>query len=94
MTIEVEAKKFYDDGSGREASAPVQDWIDVGVLGEPAEGSKIDRVLALEKKKITGASARFEFIVDEAPSKAGIDPLNKLIDRNPEDNVKSVETVQ
>ena len=94
VTIEVEAKKFYDDGSGRETSAPVQDWIDVGVLGEPAKGSKIDRVLALEKKKITGATARFEFIVDEAPSKAGIDPLNKLIDRNPEDNVKSVETVQ
>jgi len=26
--------------------------------------------------------------VNEKPSKAGIDPLNKLIERNPEDNTK------
>jgi hypothetical protein len=27
------------------------------------------------------------FIVDEKPTFAGIDPYNKLIDRNPEDNL-------
>jgi len=26
--------------------------------------------------------------VNEEPDKAGIDPLNKLIDRNPDDNVR------
>jgi hypothetical protein len=30
-------------------------------------------------------------IVDKQPAQAGIDPLNKLIDRNPEDNVVKVE---
>ena len=30
-------------------------------------------------------------MVDKLPTKAGIDPLNKLIDRNPEDNVVKVE---
>ena len=29
--------------------------------------------------------------VDKPPVKAGIDPLNKLIDRKPRDNVKSVD---
>jgi hypothetical protein len=29
-------------------------------------------------------------VVSEKPLKAGIDPMNKLIDRNPKDNTKSV----
>jgi hypothetical protein len=29
-------------------------------------------------------------VVDEEPKKAGIDPFNKLIDRNPDDNIVSV----
>jgi ABC-2 type transport system permease protein len=32
----------------------------------------------------------FEIVVGEKPVKAGIDPFNKLIDRNPKDNVKSL----
>jgi hypothetical protein len=32
------------------------------------------------------------FTVDQLPAKAGIDPANKLIDRNPDDNVMKVES--
>jgi hypothetical protein len=28
------------------------------------------------------------FVVNEEPDKAGFDPLNKMIDRNPDDNVR------
>jgi hypothetical protein len=38
----------------------------------------------------TTAPAVIEIIVGEKPVKAGIDPFNKLIDRNPKDNVKSL----
>jgi hypothetical protein len=31
--------------------------------------------------------SQFELVVDAEPRRAGIDPFNKLIDRNPEDNV-------
>ena len=34
-----------------------------------------------------------EVIVDEEPHEAGIDPYNKLIDRNPEDNVTRVTSL-
>jgi hypothetical protein len=30
-------------------------------------------------------------VTDVVPAKAGIDPLNKLIDRDPDDNVVKVE---
>jgi len=32
-----------------------------------------------------------EFVVDTKPTLVGIDPYNKLIDRNPDDNLIAVE---
>ena len=58
----------------------------MGVFGED------DKVLYLEKHRMDGdgAISVIEVIVDEEPHEAGIDPYNKLIDRNPEDNVTRV----
>ncbi len=39
---------------------------------------------------MTGADTVIEVVVDEAPLKAGIDPFNKLVDRNPENNTVDV----
>ena len=88
VTMKVSARKFRSDGRGRETSVPLDDWIDVGVLG----GEKGKDVLKVEKRRITAPEMSFEMVVDREPKKAGIDPLNKLIDRNPEDNVKDVES--
>jgi ABC-2 type transport system permease protein len=84
VRVTVESKKFIADGAGNETAIPVDEWIDIGVLAKGIKDE--DRVLALEKKHLTAPRATFELIVTEKPSKAGIDPLNKLIDRNPEDN--------
>ena len=32
----------------------------------------------------------FEMVVDQEPKKAGVDPFNKLIDRDPDDNLVAV----
>ena len=88
VTFDVEAKKFRADGKGKETETTLSDWIDVGVLGKK-EKNGADRILALEKKQIRSGKMKFEFVVDEQPEKAGIDPLNKMIDRNPDDNTKS-----
>jgi aminopeptidase N len=89
VKVKVEAKKLHSDGMGKETESPLDDWIDVGVLGEKGEQGE-HKVLALEKKRITSASNEFEFVVREEPVKAGIDPLHKLIDRNPDDNTKEL----
>jgi hypothetical protein len=52
---------------------------------------KDGKVLALERKKIDAPESRFTLTVDAEPAKAGIDPLNKLIDRMPDDNLTQVE---
>ena len=45
----------------------------------------------MHKEWITQETGTFEVVVDEKPTFAGIDPYNKLIDRNPSDNLIEVE---
>jgi hypothetical protein len=45
----------------------------------------------MEKQWFKTDSSTVTFVVDEKPTFAGIDPYNKLIDRNPEDNLIAVE---
>jgi hypothetical protein len=47
--------------------------------------------LNLHKDWITQEMGTFEFVVDEKPTFAGIDPYNELIDRDPADNLIEVE---
>jgi ABC-2 type transport system permease protein len=86
----VETKKLRADGSGNEKPVAIDDWVDVGVLAAGPTRKSDDKVLTLEKRHITAEKNTFEFVVNEKPSKAGIDPLNKLIDRNPDDNTKKI----
>jgi ABC-2 type transport system permease protein len=81
----VESKKFRADGRGQEHEIPVNDWIDIGVLDS---GGKY---LYLERKKIERARNDFTLTVDRVAAKAGIDPLDKMIDRNPDDHVIAVK---
>jgi len=47
--------------------------------------------LWIEKKKIARGETTFTATVAGKPARAGIDPLNKLIDRRPKDNTVAVE---
>jgi ABC-2 type transport system permease protein len=85
VNLEVEARKLRADGKGEEHSIPINDWIDIGVLD--AQGN----YLYLQKQKIEKELTNLTLVVDKLPAKAGIDPINKLIDRNPDDNVVNVE---
>ncbi len=93
--LEAEALKYRADSLGNESAIPLRDWIDVGVFGETEAGK--DTLLYLQRHHITGLGANdgpvpvtLDIIVDQKPTKAGIDPINKLIDRNPDDNTKAV----
>jgi len=47
------------------------------------------RILHFHKRDASD-DATITFVVDQKPTRAGIDPYNKLIDRNPEDNMIDV----
>ena len=87
VTLTVQAKKLKSDGNGNETAMPLNDFIDIGVFS----GKKDHELpLYLEKKKITAEKQTFEIVVDQLPTRAGIDPLNKLIDRISDDNMIDV----
>jgi ABC-2 type transport system permease protein len=83
VSMEVEAQKFRSDGMGVETEIGIDDWIDIGVVGDEA-------VLYMKKRHIADRTTRIEVVVDDVPVRAGIDPYNKLIDRNSGDNVRKV----
>jgi ABC-2 type transport system permease protein len=83
--LSVETKKFRADNRGQERAIPVDDWMDIGVLD--GDG----KYLYLQKRRITGEKTDITVTVDKVPAQAGIDPVDKLIDRNPDDNVVAVK---
>ncbi|NAS31052.1 aminopeptidase [Flavobacteriaceae bacterium R38] len=85
IDIAVSAKKFEADSLGLSKEIAVKDWIDIGVYGKDEKGK--DKLLYLKKHKISKPKMNFRIEVDALPEKVGIDPINKLIDRNPEDNI-------
>jgi hypothetical protein len=95
VTVNIEAAKFYADGEGRQEEAPLDLPIDIGIFSEDlddvTEGD--DHVIYFEKHPIRSGAGTLTFVVDERPSHVGIDPYNKLIDRNSDDNVKAVEEI-
>ena len=92
VTFTVEAKKVYSDSTGVQTKAKLNDWLEIGILGEDElSGEKIEIPILLEKVFITDSVTTFTYNVKQKPVKAGIDPMNKFIDRVIDDNIVRVE---
>jgi hypothetical protein len=87
VRLEVQARKVQGDGNGVETPMPLSDYIDIGVF----KGLKDEeQPLYMRREKITQERQTFTIVVNERPTRAGIDPYNKLIDRIPDDNMIDV----
>lgn len=91
VSIDVKAHKFEADGEGLETEVALNGLFDIAVLGEKQGEDEVPEVIYLKKHKITGNAETISLIVDKPPSSVGIDPFNKMIDRNPDDNVMKVD---
>jgi ABC-2 type transport system permease protein len=91
LSLEVDCKKASADSIGTEENVPLNDWIDIGVYSKGKNDK--DSLIYISKRLINQPKMRFNIHVNNLPTKAGIDPLHKLIDRDTEDNVKKVEGV-
>jgi len=86
VTLTAFARKVRADGEGREEEIPMDDFVEIGLVDEDG------KALQVERKKLGPGEQTFTLVADAQPAKAGIDPLFKLIDRQPKDNVVRVET--
>ncbi len=86
VTIDLDVKKFEADSVGNTNEVALSEWIDIGIYTEDEEGE--EKLIYLKKHLISDQDTKLEIKVTEKPVKAGIDPLNILIDRNPDDNIE------
>lgn len=92
VKFSIESKKMKADSIGKMKDVEVNDWMDIGVFGSKlVKDKKTETELYLQKRKINKNKMEFEIIVNEEPVKVGIDPYNKLIDRTPDNNTKSLK---
>lgn len=87
VSLTVQARKIKADGNGNESPLALNDYIEIGVF----KGKKDEEEpLYLKKEKLSQEQSTFEITVDEEPTRAGIDPYNKLVDRVVDDNMIDV----
>jgi aminopeptidase N len=91
VSIKTTSEKFRSNALGKETPTPIADYIDIGVFGKSDKENVLGKPLVYKRLKITKKDNTFVFKTKTEPNKAGIDPYNYLIDRIPDDNVKSVE---
>jgi len=85
VTLDVRAQKLRADEVGRETPAPMNDVIEVGVF---ATGK--DAPIYLGRHRLKSGRQTLKIVVSQQPSRAGVDPEGKLIERVREDNVVKV----
>ena len=91
VVLDLHAAKLYVDGKGKETTAKIDDWVEVGVFARGPSGEEEDeKVLYLKRHRIVGGQPKITVVVDAEPYEAGFDPYNKLIDRVSADNRKRV----
>lgn len=90
VSIDYMAQKLRADSLGNEKPVKLNDWVWIGVFGKDGD-KKEDKLIFYQRYKVDKEKGTFTILVDKKPTKAGIDPLNILIDRYVDDNVKIIE---
>jgi aminopeptidase N len=91
-SITVDGGKFYVDGKGKERATPLSDEIDIGLFDQkPGLSAFAARdVISMTRLPVKSGKQVIRVISARKPAFAGVDPYNKYIDRNSDDNVVAV----
>jgi ABC-2 type transport system permease protein len=89
VAFTVEGRKFYADGTGKESDAPLDEPFEVGVFTAKPGDKDFDAksVLVMERRPVKTGPQKITLVVDREPKWVGVDPYNKRIDRNSDDNL-------
>jgi aminopeptidase N len=94
VRFSVEGKKLYADGNGKETEAALDEAFDVGAFTEEPgkKGYKRESVLLMDRRVMKTGKQVVTLLTDVLPKFVGVDPYNKRIDRNSDDNFAKVES--
>jgi len=90
VAVDVDARKLYADGKGKETEAPLAETFDVGLFTvEPGQkGYDKSSVIAVDRMPVRSGKQTLRLVSPQEPKFVGVDPFNKWIDRNSDDNIK------
>jgi ABC-2 type transport system permease protein len=90
--VTVTADKAYADGTGKERRVPLSDEIEIGLFDtRPGLGAFAAKdVIQMKRQPVRSGTQEIRVVSTRKPAFAGIDPYNKYIDRNSDDNVVPV----
>jgi ABC-2 type transport system permease protein len=95
VILEVESTKNYFDGNGKlTATGTKPNLLEIAVFDSDAKnkaGMTVKVPLVIEKVWVKPGKSTFKYTTKKLPIKASIDPYNKMIDRIPDDNLKTLE---
>ncbi len=90
--VTVAANKYYADGEGKEEKTRLDDDIDIGLfIARPGLGAfnKAD-VVFMQRRPLTSGTQKIRIVSKKRPVYAGVDPYNKYVDRNSDDNLVEI----
>jgi AcrR family transcriptional regulator len=95
LDLYLSSKKLRADSLGAETPIPMRDWVDIGVYTRPPRGQKSPdkdgESIYLAKHLIHEGEQHIVLTLPRLPSRAGIDPLHKLISRLTTENTIGVQ---
>jgi aminopeptidase N len=91
VKLDVKARKFTVDQKGNERDVPMNDWIQIGVYGQPGEKKADKNPLYMQQHRIRSGVQAIEIEVTGKPALAGIDPNSLLMDLKKYDNLTEVQ---
>lgn len=87
--VTVAANKYYADGEGKEEKTGLDDDIDIGLFtARPGLGAfKKADVVFMQRRQLTSGTQKIRIVSKKRTVYAGVDPYNKYVDRNSDDNL-------
>jgi hypothetical protein len=86
VTIEVTAKQFAADGSGKETEEPLDSLFDVAVFAQTDEPLERVTPLYIEKHRLRSGKQSLTVRTTERPGIVALDPFHKRIERSAGNN--------
>lgn len=94
VSVTVSAKKMYADGKGVESEVSFTEPLQIALFPAEPENDEsfgdddLPSPLLLVQEPVSDGTQTFVYRVNEKPDRVGIDPYLRMIDRNPENNLK------
>lgn len=90
--ITINVSKYYADGEGNETETELYDFIEIGAFMQRPDFGAFDSkdVVSLKRYPMESGEKKIRIVTKKKPAFVGIDPYNKYIDRNGDDNLIAV----